>query len=61
MDELTKHDRAVSFIASLKGNPVFVSAQALCELYAALLKHDVEETSSCVGLRNEPQYRKTTP
>ena len=44
-DELTKHDRAVSFITSLKGNNVFVSTQVLSELYVALLKHGVEEAS----------------
>jgi len=42
-DELTKHDRAVSFIASLRGNNVFVSTQVLSELYVALLKHGVDE------------------
>lgn len=44
-DELTKHDSAISFIASLKGNNVFVSTQVLSELCVALLKHGVEETS----------------
>jgi len=44
-DELTKHDRAVSFIASLRGNIIFVSTQVLSELYVALLKHGVDETN----------------
>ena len=43
-DDLTKHDIAVSFIAGLKGNNVFVSTQVLSELYVALLKHGVDET-----------------
>lgn len=42
-DASTKHDRAVSFIAGLSGNTVFVSTQVMSELYVSLLKHGVDE------------------
>jgi predicted nucleic acid-binding protein len=44
-DELAKHDETVSFLSSLKGSTIFVSTQVLSELYVALLKHGVDETS----------------
>lgn len=43
-DDRLKHDQAVSFIASLKGSPVFISTQVTSELYVALLKHGIDDS-----------------
>jgi predicted nucleic acid-binding protein len=42
-DESAKHELSVSFLESLRGKTIFVSAQVMSELYVALLKHQMEE------------------
>ena len=42
-DDLTKHEKAISFLNELKGNTIFVSAQVMSELSVTLLKHHLAE------------------
>ena len=42
-DESAKHEHSVSFLESLSGKTIFVSAQVMSELYVALLKHQMDE------------------